>query len=69
MTNTGEAVRLSTRSHDHGYDVCGAQAAGNWVEGRGVTLLALHWPPEGVQLCRPHPFCGRYSLTSEYHRR
>ena len=32
-------MRVSTGSLDHGHDVCGAKAAGNWAEGRSVSLL------------------------------
>ena len=42
MTVTGGAVRVSTGSFDHGHDVCGAQAAGNWAEGRSGSLNVLH---------------------------
>ena len=41
-------MRVSTESLDHGHDVCGAQAAGNWAEGRSVPLHVLHRPPEGI---------------------
>ena len=38
-TVTGGAVRVSTGSLGHGrHGVCGAQAAGNWAEGRSVSL-------------------------------
>ena len=40
MTVTGGAVRVSTGSLDHGHDVCSAQAAGNWAEGRSVSSCA-----------------------------
>ena len=42
-------VRVPTESLDHGHDVCGAQAARNWAEGRSVPLHVLHRPPEGVR--------------------
>ena len=33
-------MRVSIGSFDHGHDVvCGAQAAGNWVEGRRLSLF------------------------------
>ena len=31
-------MRVSTESLYHGHDVCGAQAAGNWAEGRSAPL-------------------------------
>ena len=34
---------------DHGHNVCGAQAAGNWAKRRSVPLHVLHRPPEGVR--------------------
>ena len=34
-------MRVSTGSLDHRHDVCGMQAAGNWAEGRSVTLDVL----------------------------
>ena len=46
-------MRGSIGSLDHGHDVCGAQAAGNWTEGLPTPSTA--------------PCCGRYSLASEYH--
>ena len=50
MTVTGGgAVRVPTKSFDHGRDVCGAQAAGKWAEGRSVSLHVLHRSPEGVR--------------------
>ena len=36
-----------TQSHEH--DVCGAQATGNWAEGRSVSLHVLHRSPRGVR--------------------
>ena len=42
-------MRVPTESIDHGHDVCGAQAAGNWAEDRSVPLHVLHRPPEGVR--------------------
>ena len=32
-------MRVPTESLDHGHDVCGAQAAGNWAEGKSVSLF------------------------------
>ena len=29
--------------------ICGAQAAGNWAEGRSVSIRVFHRPPEGVR--------------------
>ena len=60
---------LLTEPLDHGHDVCGAEAAGNWVEGRSVSLHMLHRSPEGVRHRPPHLPVARYSLASEYHRR
>ena len=37
-------MRVPTESLDYGHDVCGAQAAGNWAEGRSVPLHVLHRP-------------------------
>ena len=34
-------MRVSTGSLDSGHDVCDAQAAGNWAEGRSVTSLCV----------------------------
>ena len=48
---TGGAVRVPTEPLHHGHDVCGAQAAVNWAEGRSVPLHVLHRPPEGVRHC------------------
>ena len=42
-------MRISTESLDHGHDVCGSQAAGNWAEGRSVSLDVLYRSPEGVR--------------------
>ena len=42
-------MRVSTKSLDHGHDVCGAQGAGNWAEGRGVSLHVLHRSPDGIR--------------------
>ena len=35
-------MRVPTESLDHGHDVCGAQAPGNWAEGRSIPLHVLH---------------------------
>ena len=35
-------MRVPTESLDHGHDVSGAQAAGNWAEGKSVSLHVLH---------------------------
>ena len=40
---------VSTGSIDHGHDICGSQAAGNWMEGRRVSLHVLHRSPEGLR--------------------
>ena len=45
----GGAARVPTESLDHGHYVCGAQAAGDWAEGRSAPLHVLHRPPEGVR--------------------
>ena len=42
-------VRGSTGSRNHGHNVCGAQAAGNWARGRDVSLHVLYRFPEGVR--------------------
>ena len=34
---------------DHGYDVCGSQAAGSWAKGRSVSLHVFHRSPEGLR--------------------
>ena len=49
-------MRISTESLDHGHDVCGSQAAGNWAEGRSVSLDVLYRSPEGVRHRQPLPF-------------
>ena len=49
LTVTGGAVRVSTGSLDHGRDVCGSQAAGNWAEGKSVSFHVLRRSPEGVR--------------------
>ena len=61
-------MRVSTESLDHGYDVCGVQAAGNWAGGRMSLFMCF------IDLQKAHdtvdkPSCGRYSFASEYHRR
>ena len=61
-------MRVLTGSLDHGHDVCGAQAAGNWTESRVVSSYAsLISRRRTTSLTAPS--CGRYSLASEYHRR
>ena len=47
-------MRVSTGSLDHGHDVCGAQAAVNWAEGRSVSLHVLH-RSQGVRHRQSHP--------------
>ena len=40
---TGRAVRVSPGSFDNGHDIFGgAQAVGNWAEGRRAPLHVLH---------------------------
>ena len=41
-------MRVPTVSLDHEHDVCGAQAAGNWAEGRSVSLHVLCRSPKDV---------------------
>ena len=56
-------MRVLTGSLDHGHDVCGAQAAGNWVEGRiGVSFFVCFSRRRTTPLTAPS--CGRYSLVS-----
>ena len=62
-------MRVSIGSLDHGHDVCGLQAAGNWAEGRSFSPRVFHRSPERRTTPLTAPFCGRYSLASEYHRR
>ena len=45
----GGAVRISTGLLDHRRDVCGAQAAGSWAEGRSVSVRVLHRSSEDVR--------------------
>ena len=42
-------MRVSIGSLDHGHDVCDSQTAGNWAEGRSVSLHVLCRSPEGVR--------------------
>ena len=58
-------MRVPTESLDHGHDFCGAQAAGNWAEGRSVPLHVLRRPPERVQYRWRHPpMAGTHSPRS-----
>ena len=59
------AVRVSTGALDRRHYVCGAQAAGNWAEGRSVSLHMLYRSPEGVRHRLPHPpVAGTHSYRS-----
>ena len=40
---------ILTQSLDHGQNNCSSQAAGNWAEGRSVSLHVLHRSPKGVR--------------------
>ena len=58
-------MRVSTKSFSHGHDVCGAQAAANWVEGKSVSFHVLHISPEGVRhRCPRPPLTGTHSHQS-----
>ena len=61
-------MRVSIGSFDIGHDVCGAQAAGKWSEGRSVYLRVLHRShrsPEGVRHRWPHhPVAGTHTHWS-----
>ena len=50
-------MRVSTGSLHRRHDICGAQAAGNWAEGRSVSLHVLHFIDlqEGVRNRGPRP--------------
>ena len=58
-------MRVLTGSLDDGNGVCGAQAAGNWAEGRRVSLYVIYRSPEGVRPPWPHPpVAGTHSYRS-----
>ena len=61
-------MRVSTGSLDHGHDVCGAQAAGNWAVA-GVSIFMCFIDLQKAYAPLTALSCGRYSLASEYHRR
>ena len=62
-------MRGSTGPLDHGHAVCGAQAVGNFAEGRRFTRYVLYRFPEDVRHRRPHsPLAGTYlhrSITAD----
>ena len=63
-------MRVSPVSLDHGHDVCAAQAAGNWAEGRtGVSLFMFFINLQKAYENVDRTLLWQVSHASEYHRR